>query len=216
LDELEAQARVYARKTLRSSQGEDFQGAIDGLNWWISRMENAPHNLAGDSPKGLPNLESRVATLEGVRAPGSATEKSAGEGDRMQDLEKRIKRVEAGGTDEGFELDEHAYPTYSDFADFVIRDKLPSSGLYWDLFSVLVNMRPKGLSGKERADEQHSAERIKTTTLGNNLLAAMSHSRPACLYAKGGVGAPGRRFRSLYLLLTMDQWNWARCTILLL
>jgi hypothetical protein len=87
-------------------------------------------------------------------------------------------------------LDEHVYPTYSDFADSVVKEKIPSSGLYWDLFGVLVNMRPKGQSGKERADEQHSAERIKTTTLENNLLAAMSHSHPACLYATGGVGVP--------------------------
>jgi hypothetical protein len=49
-------------------------------------------------------------------------------------------------------------------------------------------MRPKGQSGKERADEQYSSARIKTTALENNLLAAMSHARPTCLYAKGGVG----------------------------
>jgi hypothetical protein len=70
----------------------------------------------------------------------------------------------------------------------VLDDKVLTTGVFWDLFSVLVSMRPKGLTGKERADEQYSSERIKTTTLKNNLLAAMSHSRPTCLYAKGGVG----------------------------
>jgi hypothetical protein len=110
-------------------------------------------------------------------------------GDKLQDLEKRMERVEAGGSGEAFELDDHAYPT-SDFTNSVVKEKIPSSGLYWDLFSVLVNMWPKGQSGKDRADEQHSAERIKTSTLENNLLAAMSHSCPACLYAKGGVSVP--------------------------
>jgi hypothetical protein len=68
-------------------------------------------------------------------------------------------------------------------------EKVPTSGIFWDLFSCLVNMRPKGLSGKERADEQHSSERISTTMFENNLLAAMSHVRPVCLYGKGGTRA---------------------------
>jgi hypothetical protein len=70
----------------------------------------------------------------------------------------------------------------------VLDEKAQSSGMFWDLFSALVSMRPKGLSGKERADEQYSSERIKTTIFENNLLATMSHTRPACLYAKGGIG----------------------------
>jgi hypothetical protein len=41
--------------------------------------------------------------------------------------------------------------------------KIPTSGVFWDLFSVLVTMRPKGLSGKERADEQYASERIQTS-----------------------------------------------------
>jgi hypothetical protein len=70
----------------------------------------------------------------------------------------------------------------------LLDEKVPTCGNCWDLFSVLVSMRPKGLSGKERADKQHSSERIKTTIFENNLLASMSHTRPACLYAKGGIG----------------------------
>jgi hypothetical protein len=46
----------------------------------------------------------------------------------------------------------------------------------------------KGLIGKERADEQYASERIQTSVFENSMLALMSHARPACLYAKGGVG----------------------------
>jgi hypothetical protein len=99
-----------------------------------------------------------------------------------------MERVEASGSDEAFKLDEQAFPTFSDFSDTVLKDKIPSSGMYWGLFSVLVNMRPQGLSGKERADEQNSSEWIQTSALENSLLASMSHSKPACHYAKGGVG----------------------------
>jgi hypothetical protein len=67
-------------------------------------------------------------------------------------------------------------------------EKIPTSRIFWDLFSVLINMRPKGLSGKERADEQYASERIQTTIFENSLLASMSHARPACLYSKGGLG----------------------------
>jgi hypothetical protein len=61
--------------------------------------------------------------------------------------------------------------------------------LFWDPFSALISMMPKGQTGKEQADEQYSSERIQVTALENSLLASMSHSRPPCLYAKGDVGA---------------------------
>jgi hypothetical protein len=85
-------------------------------------------------------------------------------------------------------MDQFTFGSFAEFAQMVLDEKIPSSGMFWDLFSALVSMRPKGLSGKERADEQYSSERIKTTILENNLLASMSHARPACLYAKGGIG----------------------------
>jgi hypothetical protein len=53
-------------------------------------------------------------------------------------------------------------------------------------------MRPKGLTGKERADEQHLSERINTSMFEDNLLASMGQGHAArpgsCLYAtKGGT-----------------------------
>jgi hypothetical protein len=40
-----------------------------------------------------------------------------------------MERVEAGGSDEAFELDKHVFPTYLEFADTVLKDKIPSSGI---------------------------------------------------------------------------------------
>jgi hypothetical protein len=88
-----------------------------------------------------------------------------------------------------FELGEYTFGSFEDFGKWVLQEMVPTSGIFWGIFSVLVNMRPKGLSGKERADEQHSSERISTTMFENNLLAAMSHSRPVCLYGKGRTRA---------------------------
>jgi hypothetical protein len=107
----------------------------------------------------------------------------------LSEVESRVSRAEARGDDEMFELGEYACGSFDDFVKWVLEEKVPTSGIFWDMFSCLVNMRPKGLSGKERADEQHSLERISTTMFENNLLAAMSHVCPVCLYGKGGTGA---------------------------
>jgi hypothetical protein len=107
----------------------------------------------------------------------------------LDEMESRVSRAEARGGEEMFELGEYTFGSFEDFGKWVLKEQVPTSGIFWDIFSVLVNMRPKGLSGKERADEQHSSERISTTMFENNLLAAMSHSRPVCLYGKGGTGA---------------------------
>ncbi len=52
----------------------------------------------------------------------------------------------------------------------------------------MVSMKPKRHSGKERSDENYSARRTKSTTLENDLGAAMTHVRPEVLYAKKGSG----------------------------
>jgi hypothetical protein len=104
--------------------------------------------------------------------------------DQIDNLTSRVDKAEAHGSAESFEMDQFAFGSFAEFTQMVLDAKVPSSGMFWDLFSALVSMRPKGLSGKERADEQYSSERIKTTILENNLLASMSHARPACLYAR--------------------------------
>jgi hypothetical protein len=48
----------------------------------------------------------------------------------------------------------------------------------------MVTMSPCQLTGKERADKAYSSSRTQTTVSENNLLAAMTHEKPECLYGK--------------------------------
>jgi hypothetical protein len=51
----------------------------------------------------------------------------------------------------------------------------------------MVSMKPKRQNGKDRSDENYSAQRTNSTTLENDLGAAMmTHMRPEALYAKRG------------------------------
>lgn len=62
-------------------------------------------------------------------------------------------------------------------------------GTCTDLFTTLVLMGFKGLSGKQKADKRHSAKQTDTSVLVNDIFAAMLDSpRPDKLYTKGGEG----------------------------
>jgi hypothetical protein len=159
-------------------------------------------------------LESRIDGLES-ESPGS--EVGVGGGgvarisaitDELDRLTERMDRADSRGPDESFEMEDFSYNSYIDFRKFLLLEKVPSCGMYWDLFSCLVSMKPKGLTGKQRADEQHSSERIKTSMFENNLLAAMGHARPSCLYGtKGGEGALVDSDKGFGACLSYDKWR---------
>jgi hypothetical protein len=48
----------------------------------------------------------------------------------------------------------------------------------------MVTMGPGQLLGKNRADKAYLPSPTKTTVFENNLLAAMTHEKPSCLYGK--------------------------------
>jgi hypothetical protein len=83
------------------------------------------------------------------------------------------------------------FRTKQDVKQWVVSLQVESPGIFWDLFSAMVCMKPKKQSGRERVDESYSASRTQSTTLENELLASMSHLRPALLFGKAnGVLAP--------------------------
>jgi hypothetical protein len=125
---------------------------------------------------------------------------------RLDEMTQRLNKVEARGVHEIFELDGYTFTSFAEFAQVVKDEQIPSSGMFWDLFSILVNMRPKGLTGKERADEQYSSEQIQTSIFENSLLASMSHARPACLYSKGGIGVLGGLEEGFGACTSYAQW----------
>jgi hypothetical protein len=87
-----------------------------------------------------------------------------------------------------FSMSNQTFCSKSEVTDWLLTNKVLSCGLFWDLFSVMVSMKPKRFSGKERSDKSYSARRTNSTTLENDLGAAMTHVRPEVLYAKKGYG----------------------------
>jgi hypothetical protein len=85
-------------------------------------------------------------------------------------------------------------------------------GTFWDLFSVLVAMKPKYQTGKDVADERYSSGRIKSTPFENDLSAAMSHPRPLALFGKrGGELAPVNE--GFGACPTYEQWVGSGCEL---
>jgi hypothetical protein len=160
----------------------------------------------------MTNLDNRVLQLED-RAVYNGTGLYPGDtmddvDEKITELENRMDKAEAQGSDDSFVMEDFNFASYGDFAQFMLTNKIPSCGMFWDIFSTLVSMRPKGQSGKERADEQHSSERINTSMLENNLLAAMGHARPSCLYAsKGGTGILVTSEKGFGACTTYDKWR---------
>jgi hypothetical protein len=62
-------------------------------------------------------------------------------------LSNRMDKVEAKGSEESFEMEGFTYSSYSDFTSTVLSDKIPSCGMFWDLF---YNMR----TSKKRRKKQ--------------------------------------------------------------
>jgi hypothetical protein len=102
-----------------------------------------------------------------------------------------VTEMEDRGTDSGFELDDFTFGSKAELRKFLVDEKVASVGQFWDLFSVMVVMEPKRMTGKEVADNRYSADRVSTTTLENDLAASMSHEQPALLFGTtGGHTAP--------------------------
>jgi hypothetical protein len=104
---------------------------------------------------------------------------------RLGDIEGRV-------TGESYAEGGHVFSSMTEVGDWLIKEKVPSGGVFWDLFSVLVCMKPKQQTGKGRADETYSAQRTKSTTMENDLLASMTHIRPELLFAKKGGSELGK------------------------
>jgi hypothetical protein len=86
-----------------------------------------------------------------------AVEKSTGDarwGEELRVLRASMTEMEDRVTDSGFELDDFHFGSKAELRKFVVDEKVPSCGLFWDLFSVMVVMEPKRMTGKEVADNR--------------------------------------------------------------
>ena len=102
----------------------------------------------------------------------------------LEHLNDRVREIESRVSGESCVLNdgEFVFTSETEVGLWLEKEDVDSLGIFWDLFSVLVAMAPKRLTGKERADQQFSADRIQTTTAENELAAAMAYERPQTLY----------------------------------
>lgn len=75
-----------------------------------------------------------------------------------------------------------------------------------DLFTALVAMITGKQTGRGLADDYWSAARIGSTNLRNNLLAAMSSDRPACLFGDNGHGRAKPLTEGMARVKSHNEW----------
>lgn len=110
--------------------------------------------------------------------------------DDLDHLRSRAADLEGNRDEDQFSQGRHTFGSYTDLVNWLDQNKIPSFGLFWDLFSVLVVMGPRRHSGKEMADTHYSSQRTNTTNFENDLAAAMTNELPHCLFGKptGEIG----------------------------
>jgi hypothetical protein len=135
-------------------------------------------SLQGDH-EGLKSVVEEIRGGEVQRFGGAP----AGWKSEIESLKRKLADLE-GNSGQMFFHKRLTFRTKQDAKAWVVEHTVSSPGMYWDLFSALVCMKPKTQSGRERADESYSAARTQSTTLENELLASMSHLRPELLFEK--------------------------------
>jgi hypothetical protein len=110
---------------------------------------------------------------------------------RIARVLERLGELEGRVTGEAFSLGSKTHSSHTEVAEWIVTEKVPTAGVFWDLFSVLVCMKLKRQTGKDPYDESHSSKRTGSTIIENNLVASMTHIRPELLYAEKGNGEIG-------------------------
>jgi hypothetical protein len=125
-------------------------------------------------------------------------------------LRAKLKEMEGRVTDSSFRLNQYTFSTFYEVRTWCEDHTVATFGIFWDLFSVMVAMKPKYQTGKDMADEKFSSARIKSTPFENDLLASMSHPRPLALFGKkNGELAPANE--GFGACPTYDQWVGSDC-----
>jgi hypothetical protein len=106
--------------------------------------------------------------------------------EKVDETIQRIGEIEGRVTGESYSDGGFVFCSMTEVADYLQGQKVPSGGMFLDLFSILVCMKAKQQTGKARADETYSHQQTNSTMLENDLLASMTHTRPEVLFAKKG------------------------------
>jgi hypothetical protein len=171
---------------------EDIPKTIRDLTEKVEHLAGLVNSRVGQ--KSLDHVIEDVRSLQYKVDSGSLGYSTSGHMQTQIDtLKMKLSDSESGTADGAVDLPNHNFATYRDLRYFVEEQSVPSIGAFWDIFSALVCMTPKGHSGLQRANEQYASDRTGTTIFENDLAAAMGHEKPKTLYGsatlKEGFGA---------------------------
>lgn len=178
---------------METSPGEEgISESFQELQEKVAHLSGATNQKVGrdqfdDLKRAVNKLEDKVKIGAGNAGTSSFYQL------QLDQLLDKIMILEGRVIDESVKLDDFSFGSFSDFkSSFVEHEQVETAGWFWDIFSVLVVMKPKQLSGKDRADEQYSSLRVQSTPFENDLAASMTHEKPKLLYGsashKDGFG----------------------------
>jgi hypothetical protein len=157
----------------------------------VGPAQGGNYVLQGDYESAKKDVEDEILALK-------ATIQSSGGGGvgaldvKVDKAIQRLGEIEGRVTGESYAEGCHVFSSMTEVGDWLVKEQVPSGGVFWDLFSVLVCMKPKQQTGKGRADETYSSQRTNSATMENDLLASMTHIRPELLFAKRGGSELGK------------------------
>jgi hypothetical protein len=178
--------------------GLNTGGGVGGQSYVIQMDINT---AKADIEAGFQTLKASMASLGASLGSGGG-----GHDPRLTKALERLGDLEGCVTGEAFAMGNYVFCSRTEVAEWIVNKKVPSAGVFWDLFSVLVCMKPKRQTGKDRSDESHSSKRTGSTILENDLAASMTHVRPELLYSKKGSGELGRLESGFCACPTYSTW----------
>ena len=186
---------VGLNSTNLSKLNEHYRKTFVSFKQQLSSLTQDMNNNinAGSGQNNILLLQNEVAALQGNFQTLQESFRSSNSANDIDDVNARIKDIESRVSGDSCSVGDgdYVFTSETEVGKWILDEKVSSFGIFWDIFSVLVVMVSKKLSGKERADTQYSSERVNTTTSENNISASMSFLRPPALYAdKGGDICP--------------------------
>ena len=147
-------------------QRQESQNVHTGINSRLTKLDDT-----------ISNIHTCLTDLENsLRSEGTMTD--------MEKLNARVREIESRVSGDSCSINhgEFIFTSVTEVSMWLEKEEVGTVGIFWDIFSALVAMSPKLLTGKERADQQYSSDRINTTNAENELAATMSYERPQTLY----------------------------------
>jgi hypothetical protein len=129
------------------------------------------------------NFETAKKDIKDAFVAVKATINSSGTGgvgsltNKVNKAIKRLGEIKGRVTGKSYSKGGFVFCSMTEVGNWLAAKKVPSGGVFWPL-SVLVCMKTKQQTGKAQADETDSSECTNLTTLENDLLASMTHTRP--------------------------------------